>query len=382
LGIKMKKNIINLILATILTGMAFLANAAYKYSDLGTLGGNVSVSRSINNYGQVVGTSFDSGNDKLYAAQWNSGVISSLGSGAGINSQAYSINNVGQVVGYIDGVASLWDNGSVSSLGSLGGNFSIAWDINNVGQVAGYGTTAGNTSQQALLWNLSPNGNTVTSLGTLGGNYSQAWGVNDLGHVAGFSYNSNNEGRATFWKDGNIINLGTLGGNSSDAQDLNNFGQIVGYASSINGGNQATLWNFTEAGITTIDLGTATGITESLGLGINNLGQIVGAASFQNGFNRHAALWVIEGNSIVAIDLNNFIDETLANEGWILTQANDINDIGWIVGDAYNVITGQTHGFQLTPDTNMSPIPEPETYSMMLIGIAMLGLMAGRRKNT
>lgn len=376
----MKKNALNLLVAIALSGMALLANAGYKYSELGTLGGNISVSRSINNYGQVVGTSFDSGNDKLYAAQWNSGVISSLGSGAGINSQAYSINNVGQVVGYIDGVASLWDNGSVSSLGSLGGNFSIAWDVNNVGQVAGYGTTFGNTSQQALLWNLSPNGNTVTSLGTLGGNYSQAWGINDLGHVAGFSYNSNNEGRATFWKDGNIINLGTLGGNSSDAQDLNNFGQIVGYASSINGGYQATLWNFTGSGFTTIDLGTSIGMTESLGLGINNHGHVVGAASFENGFGRRATLWTSENNSFVAIDLNNFIDADLANEGWILTQANDINDNGLIVGEAFNSITGQTHGFQLTPDSFIPTVPEPETYLMMLIGIGILGLTAGRKK--
>jgi hypothetical protein len=39
------------------------------------------------------------------------------------------------------------------------------------------------------------------------------------------------------------------------------------------------------------------------------------------------------------------------------------------------VLTGQDHAFVLT-----TPVPEPETYAMMLAGLGLLGVVARRRK--
>jgi hypothetical protein len=53
---------------------------------------------------------------------------------------------------------------------------------------------------------------------------------------------------------------------------------------------------------------------------------------------------------------------------------HDINDHGWIVGDAYNSETQQTRAFLLTP------VPEPETYAMLLFGLGLMGIVARRKK--
>ncbi|WP_256209002.1 FxDxF family PEP-CTERM protein [Nitrosospira sp. Nsp14] len=55
-------------------------------------------------------------------------------------------------------------------------------------------------------------------------------------------------------------------------------------------------------------------------------------------------------------------------------MASDINDNGWIVGNAHNSKTGVDHAFLL------APIPEPETYAMLLAGLGLLGFIARRRR--
>ena len=99
-------------------------------------------------------------------------------------------------------------------------------------------------------------------------------------------------------------------------------------------------------------------------LAINDGGQMVGSSPLD------AILWT-DGN---VIDLNRFLDDRLVNQGWNLTKATDINDNGWIVGTAVNNQTNVNHAFLLTP------VPEPETYAMLLAGLGVLGFMGRRRK--
>ncbi|MBY0498855.1 MAG: DUF3466 family protein [Nitrosomonas sp.] len=77
--------------------------------------------------------------------------------------------------------------------------------------------------------------------------------------------------------------------------------------------------------------------------------------------------------------LNDFLDQDLKDAGWVLVTANDINDNGWVVGEAYNMITGVTHAYSFSTDEMLSPIPEPSTYLMLLAGLGLLGFVVKRR---
>ena len=74
-------------------------------TDLGTLGGNQSDARSINDNGQVVGNSFVADNSKTQAILWEDSRIINLNDLIPANSGwdlsgAVSINNAGQIIGW------------------------------------------------------------------------------------------------------------------------------------------------------------------------------------------------------------------------------------------------------------------------------------------
>ena len=199
----------------------------------------------------------------------------------------------------------------------------------------------------------------MQDIGTLGGNYSAGRSINDRGQVAGES--RINVGQATrafrFTPGEGMIDLGALaGGSNSRAYGINDSGQVVGESDT--GpiltlgvrlrhfplfGTHAFLWT---EGAGMVDLGHLGGGTSGA-RAISNNGVVVGSSELMNGTG-HAFYWTrAEG----MIDLNTLLP---LNSGWVLTEANGVNDRGQITGAGLH--NGVSRAFRLGP---MEIVVEP-----------------------
>ncbi len=341
----------------------------YNFIDLSSSGESGSSGRAVNDAGQVAGISFYSD-----ATLWSSRVRTPLpGYRAAGRSYAIGINNFGQVVGTAEidsegeviSHATLWNRGQPPvDLGSLGGSYSVAVDINDNGQIAGTALTPGDTGRHAVLWN----GGVMTDLGTGTGRISWGNAINGAGQVAGaIAWGEGLDYResAAVWNGAGAPTLlaGPAGG-TSVANDINDRGQVAGAA-----GAHAAVWN---AGVLT-DLGVLDpSLPENFSeaYAINELGQVVGRSFSNSEHNYRATLW--ENGSV--IDLNSFLDPSVVQAGWRLTEAFDINENGEIVGTALNFNSGAEHAFLL------SPVPEPTSVALLLAGLALVGGVAQRQR--
>ena len=338
--------------------------------NLGTLGSyQYSKATSINDNGQIVGyayaDTYDLSGDRracLFDAT-GGGANIFLGTLGGLKSSAYSINNNGKIVGQAtDSIGAIYacvfdptGGGSNKNL-----KYSIASCINNKGYVVGQsGSHAIVSTKPEETWPIGDD------LGTLGGSTSLAYSINGSDQIVGYAKNSSGRSRACLFDPPhgtNNIDLGTLGGTDSIAYSINDSGLIVGQASYTTAPPyyyHACLFDATGDG-DKIDLGTLGGL-KSAALFVNNSDQIVGYASDNSGTFK-ACLFDATGlgNNI---NLNDLIDPS---SGWILKEADCINNNGWIVG--YGTYNGIDQAFLLTP--------EPAT--LLLLGLGGL-ILRGRK---
>lgn len=352
------------------------AAASADWIITGTLVGIFESSLSINNSGQVAGSvalPYGTGYVTHAFVTGPNGVgMTDFGTLGGYNSMAYGINDSGQVAGFSELAGGSFHafitgaNGvGVTDLGTpLPGIWyaSAAYGINNSGQVAGFFTVPG--GGHAFI--TGANGVGMTDLGALGGNGgSGAIAINNFGQVAGDTSIAGSGFLHAFITGPNgvgMIDLGALDGMDSRASDINDSGQVVGGSSAhafITGANGAGM----------IDLGTLGG-TISGATGINNSGQVVGF-SYTADNTPHSFLY----RNGVMTDLDLLAPVIAA--GWSGLVASDINDLGQIVG--YGIRNGAQQMF-LLQDIPTSAVPEPETYTMLLVGLALLCFTARRRK--
>ena len=196
------------------------------------LSGNNSVGAAINSSGDVVGEGDPNNSGDLQAFVWQPTTGAQwLGSLGGNLSAAKGINNSAAVVGLSYTAAQtqhafLWTQGSgmqdlTPDLTSIGGGTATA--INSSNQVAGYYVPNGSSRTLGFIWTQAGGLQSLGSAGTL------ANAVNDSGTVVGQSPDANGNRHAFSWTQaGGIKDLGTLGGGQSSALSINSRGWIVG----------------------------------------------------------------------------------------------------------------------------------------------------------
>jgi probable HAF family extracellular repeat protein len=330
---------------------------SYVVDDLGTLGGE-SMGMAINATAIVTGVAYLSSTDPHGGGVRAFRYADAVGMvDAGVLPQSnmslgYGINNNLQVVGlsFVTGLephAFLAQEGfPIVDLGSLGGGNSVANDINDVGMVTGQSWTNDNSSH-AFIWTSG----LMRDIGTLGGKNSVGRSINFHGQVAGESeIGAGSTTRAfRFTEADGMVDLGALvGGTNSSAYGINNNGQVVGESatgpiirSSVRSrgfsfyGTHAFLWT---EGVGMMDLGFGGGTSRATA--INNYEVVVGWSTRVNGTD-YAFSWTRAGGMV---DLNTLLP---LNSGWVLMEANGINDKGQITG--YGLHNGAGRAFRLSP---------------------------------
>ena len=355
---------------------------SYAVENLGTLGGTQSAAYGINNEGWVTGAANLPGDQNEHPFLWREGTMIDLGTPGGPNGsagfpfkndrglvaafgQTSTTDPLGETWNFYCTVSGnlcegtnliqrgfLWVDGFKVPMPTLGGNNNTAVVANNLGQVVGFAETATVDPNcvapqvldyEAVIW--TPWDKRIQELPPYpGDSIGAAIGINDRGQVVGTSGACGPAtpavgAHALLWQDGVAIYLGSLGGATDNlAYAINDRGQVVG-VSDLPGDTTAHAF-FWQNGTMT-DLGTLPGDVFSVAFSINNHAQVVGQSCDVN-FNCRALLW----QDGVMTDLNTL---TPPGSPLYLLSANDLNDHGEIVGQAFNQSDGSVPAFLLVP---------------------------------
>lgn len=346
------------------------SSTAYRFTDLGVLGGLDSRAYALSSTGVVAGladTSPFSGPGGFHAFRWTprhpggaQGTIQDLGAlGTGERSGAFGVNARGATVGLSlaaeGGSEAFVFKRSMRQLPSLGGSAEAA-AVDNHGRIAGR-ARASDGYDHAVLWlplHTSPSGQRyrLVDLGVPPGRVgSAAAALSARGQVAGSVSDADYYAYAAVWTPahrhgvtGTWKELGVLpGGNGSDARDVNLRGTVVGQSTSAIG-DRGFLYDGRLHSLPTLPGGT-----ESFAFAINDDGLVVGYADGATTNGDRAVLW----RHRHPVDLNRSLPASARAAGYLLVGAYDINDRGQIVGVA--LTGGHAHGFLLTPRDSRLP---------------------------
>ena len=321
--------------------------AQYDLTDLGeagTLFGSLWRPLSINDVGDIGGTGpLSSGYVGAYV--WRDGVTTYLSAGTAVD-WANDINNDALSVGaqYVSAGKTLpcyWTYGSAVSLPtSVTSPSGEAVATNNVGTIVGYiYPPMSSRIAIASVWKDGPTGKQRLAIDKLYINdtYNYATDINDAGRVVGYSGNLGLGRKLAFlWHETeSLVVLPPAAGDiASLAEAINNADQVAGTSVSLDGWCRAVIWQEQAPAM------LPSNGWQSWANGLNEDGAVVGVCSTDQG--DRAVLWLNEQLS----DLTNALAD---QSGWVLTEAHDINNTGWIVGVGTTPTGQPNHGFLLIP---------------------------------
>jgi probable HAF family extracellular repeat protein len=350
------------------------ANAAPRYQIVEISGprngSSYSVARHISDSGHVVGEA-GVGNKSSAFVWTQSGGFTDLGNDGEFQySTALGTNKLGQVVGRNQASFRWSQANGMQPLSDVPGGHdnSTAVAINDLGTAVGWGYDEKN--QTAALWSES---GVAISLGRLvSWGSSAAVDINNVGQVVGNATGGGGD-RAFYWTaDLGMTDLGSLGGTwgISRAASINNNGDVVGWTSTngINGGT-AFIW---DAATGMRSLGTPDSFRMITPEGINDQGVVVGRGRGINGGNSVPWIWSEKTGFAQLGDL------IQSGSGWTLEDAYEINNSGQIVG--YGRLNGVGRAFLLNP-IEITAVPEPGTWALMIAGFGMIGAAARRKRH-
>lgn len=264
-----------------------------------------------------------------------------------------------------------WRNGDLDALPTLGGNNGIAIGNNDRGQIVGVAETNVTDPNcaapqvldfEATVW--QPRTHRPRALPTLTGDtVGVATAINDRGDIVGGSgptcatLTPALAVHPLLWKDGSPILLPTLGGTMNNVPwMINQHGEMAGMANvSGDATTHAVLWRNPK---TVNDLGTLPGDFSSVADSMNDKEQLVGQSCDASG-NCRGFIWQNGEMS----DLNTLVS---GGSRYYVVTANDINDDGIIVGEAYDTKSGATPAFEAIPAGDGAPLVRKVSAKVLL----------------
>lgn len=360
--------------------IAFSTQAAatqWSIKDLGTLpGGTFTIGSGINDSGQVVGSGdlvpqfneLGERTDRPFAfiSAPNGGPLTLIDSGPPeaflSNFSTAAVNNEGRVVG----------------TALQGSSFTYAFITGADGMSLDYVTGDPNTSGFARSVDINDEGDalfqrsaevliaqadgTVTEVRN-DTNAADAVAINNAGQVALNFDSPTGQNNGYVWSEASGFHPVRADGTLSHAYDINNAGQVLGA-----GEGGIFIAEADGVSLSFLSLPDDTTINTNRGFPtFNDVGQVIGLLQPVNG-DSFAFVTGSHGTGFTNLEI---LPEVM-QAGFSDLRVTAINNLGQLTGSG--IVNGTVRAFLL------SPVPEPETYALMLAGLGLLGGVARRRK--